>query len=161
MQAGNLKRTHWERAVITSDRFGKSLQPMRIVAVQDCHFIPFQADNPWIVVAKVAGFDTAVYGLPQTSQPVLFEYSNGKALIATTKLSQFVTGRYAPHDAWPIIWDAILEWLTDGKPLPDQVPPRYIALNKPPGYLSSFKKGNERGELLSELIKLYDNAHAS
>jgi len=119
MQAGNLKRTHWERAVITSDRFGKSLQPMRIVAVQDCHFIPFQADNPWIVVAKVAGFDTAVYGLPQTSQPVLFEYSNGKALIATTKLSQFVTGRYAPHDAWPIIWDAILEWLTDGKPLPD------------------------------------------
>ncbi len=119
MQAGKPKRTHWERAVITTDRFGKSLDKMRIVAIQDCHFIPFKADEPWIALAKIAGFDTAVYGLPETSQPVLFEYPKANALIATTKLSHFVTGRYAPNDAWPIIWDAILEWLTDGKPVPD------------------------------------------
>jgi len=114
LQGQEPKRTHWERAVITSERFGAALEPMRIVAVQDCHYVPFETDEPWIVVAKVAGFDTAVYGVPKSAQPILFEH-DGNVLVAATKLSQFVTGRYAPLDAWPIIWGKILEWLTDGK----------------------------------------------
>ncbi|MBE0535444.1 MAG: discoidin domain-containing protein [Phycisphaerae bacterium] len=118
LQASEPRRTHWERAVITSDRFGKALEPMRIVTVQDCHYIPFKVANPWIVAAKVAGFDTAVYGVPETAQPLLFEYADG-VLVATTSLSQFVTGRYAPLDAWPIIWGTVLEWLTHGKPVGD------------------------------------------
>lgn len=118
LRGGEPKRTHWERVVIISDRFGKALEPMRIVAVQDCHYIPFQAKTPWMVVAKVAGFDTAVYGLPESAEPILFEHSDG-VLIATTKLSHFVTGRYAPTEAWPIIWSSILEWLTEGEVRPD------------------------------------------
>ncbi|MBE0535445.1 MAG: hypothetical protein IH624_07215 [Phycisphaerae bacterium] len=118
LEGGQPKRTHWERAVITSDRFGGALEPMRIVAVQDCHYVPFPADKPWMVIATVAGFDTAVFGLPKSAQPLLFEFDAG-VLVATTKLSQFVTGRYAPLDAWPIIWGKILEWLTDGKTVAD------------------------------------------
>ncbi len=41
----------------------------------------------------------------------------------------------------------------DGKPLPKPKPHLYLALNKPPGYLSSFTKANEPGALLSELVK--------
>lgn len=109
LEGGKPTRTHWERAVITSDWFGEALQPGRIVSVQDCHYVPFEADAPWMVLAKVAGFDTAVYGVPDSAQPILFEHDG--MLIATTKLSQFVTGRYAPLDAWPIIWGAILRRL--------------------------------------------------
>lgn len=98
LRGGTPKRTHWERVVSTADRFGKALAPMRIVAVQDCHYIPFEAKTPWMVVAKVAGFDTAVYGLPESAEPILFEHSDG-VLVATTKLSHFVTGRYAPTEA--------------------------------------------------------------
>ena len=32
-------------------------------------------------------------------------------LVATTKLSQFITGRYAPSDAWPPVWNFVLGWL--------------------------------------------------
>ncbi|MDP8205640.1 MAG: pseudouridine synthase [Candidatus Electryonea clarkiae] len=41
-----------------------------------------------------------------------------------------------------------------GNPLPVQVAHRYIALNKPPGFLSNFTKSNENGRLLGELITL-------
>jgi hypothetical protein len=86
---------------------------MRIVAVHDCRFVPFQADAPWLVLAKVAGFDTAVFGLPANTHPLLFEAAEG-VLVATTCLSRFVTGRYAPTDAWPVVWNAILGHLTGG-----------------------------------------------
>lgn len=42
----------------------------------------------------------------------------------------------------------------NGKALPEKIKHKYIALHKPPGFLSAFKKGRERGQLLGELIKL-------
>ena len=131
-QADVPKRAHWERAVITTERFGKSLDKMRIVAIQDCHFIPHKADDTWIALAKIAGFDTAVYGLPENSQSILFECSDYNALVSTTKLSHFVTGRYAPSDAWPIVWEGILDWLTGGKEV--------AALEFEPSVHASFDK---------------------
>lgn len=118
LRGGRPESTVWERAVITSERFGKSLERMRIVAIQDCHYVPFEVDDPWIVMAKVAGFDRAVYGVPMSASPILFEH-HSRLLVATTKLSQFVTGRYAPLDAWPTIWRTILEWLSDEEAVPD------------------------------------------
>jgi hypothetical protein len=111
----------FERGVITSEAFGKKLQPMRIVAIHDCHFVPVKAFKPHIVLAKVAGFDTAVYGLPKESWPILFEHTheNLNMLVSTTKLSQFVTARYAPTDAWPSIWRMVLTWLQPGLDLPE------------------------------------------
>ena len=65
-----------------------------------------------LVSARVAGYDTAVYGLPEETWPLLFEYGKrGDLLIATTKLSQFVTARYAPSRGWAEVWKMILTWL--------------------------------------------------
>ncbi len=109
----------WERGVITSDVFGDTLKPMRIVMFHDCRFIPAEAARPLISLAKVAGFDSAVFGLDGTKTwPILFEIPERGLLIATTQLSNFNTGRYAPRDAWPVIWKTILERLQPGRIIP-------------------------------------------
>ena len=119
MTVGAARRTSLERVVTVSDAFGESLKKMQIVAVHDCHFVDVPAERPHLVVAKVAGFDRAVYGLADTKQyPILFEHPNGTILVSTTKLSQFVTARYAPKDAMQAIWRFVFGWLEPGsKPL--------------------------------------------
>jgi len=62
LEVGQPRGTRWERGVITSKAFGPKLAPMRVVAIHDCRFVPVTVEKPHIVVAKVAGFDTAVTG---------------------------------------------------------------------------------------------------
>jgi hypothetical protein len=105
------RRTRWERAVVASRAFGDDLPVNRILAIHGCRFVPVQAGHADIVAARVAGFDSAVYGLPGSgTSPILFEYPAASAMVATTKLSQFVTARYAPAEAWIRIWKRILDW---------------------------------------------------
>ena len=98
--------------MIASDAFAPALAKLRILAIHDCRFVPLKAEDPHIVVGRVAGFDTAVYGLPKESFPILCELpkreGGGEVLVATTKLSHFVTGRYAPSNAWRAIWNHVL-----------------------------------------------------
>ncbi|MBN1351205.1 hypothetical protein JXJ21_17430 [candidate division KSB1 bacterium] len=130
------RHTEWERGVVVSDFFGAALPPMRIVMVHDCSFVPVTVERAELVLARVAGFDTAVYGLDATeSHPLLFEHPNFPFLIATSKLSQFISGRYAPADAWDNIWQKILNWLQPGVALPD--------LRWQPGVRPSREKGAE------------------
>jgi hypothetical protein len=98
-----------ERGVITSDIFGAALPPLSIVAINGCRYVPLEAPHPHVVLAKVAGVDTAVFGLKDTPIiPVLFDHPRGGLLVATTKLSQFVSGRYMPAESWRAIWQTIL-----------------------------------------------------
>ncbi|MCX6377353.1 MAG: hypothetical protein NTU88_15180, partial [Armatimonadetes bacterium] len=117
----------WERAVVSSDAFGDALPKLRILTINDCRYTPVAAPNPMIVIARAAGYDTAVYGIPESAQPILFEMPDRNLLIATTKLSNFVTGRYAPTADWKTIWECILarldpecrvdlEWTPDVRP---------------------------------------------
>ena len=112
------RETRWERAVVSSDAFGPDLAKWRIMMIHGCRFVDIRSDTPHIVVARVAGFDTAVYGLPDPAAPILFEHPRGDLLVATTKLSQFVTGRYAPADAWGAVWRWILNWACPGEEIP-------------------------------------------
>ncbi len=100
----------WERAVVASDAFAPAADRMRILMIHGCRFLDIPAECSHLVLAHVAGFDTALYGLPEQSAPVLFEHPRSDILVATTKLSQFVTGRYAPADAWRGVWRWILQW---------------------------------------------------
>ena len=141
-ETGEPRQTHWERAVISSDAFAPDLQKLRILAIHDCHFVPVENDNPDIVIARVAGFDKAVYGLPDETYPVLFEMpqqgSQGGVLVSTTKLSQFVTARYAPTKAWQAIWKHIFTWL-----LPNENP---VELKWTPTVRPSFTATEELPE---------------
>lgn len=115
LELGAIRATQLERAVVTSGRFGDALEPMRLLAIHDGHFTPVDPapGDALLAFAKVAGYDTAVYGIEDTeAHPILFEHpGRPDLLVATTKLSQFVTARYAPQDAWQAIWSSVLEWL--------------------------------------------------
>jgi hypothetical protein len=102
----------WERGVVTSDAFGDALPRLRIVQPHDCRWIPIDSPpaNSHIAIARVAGYDTAVYGMAKEHWALLFELNDG-TLVATTKLSGFVTSRFAPSEDWKIIWRAILKKL--------------------------------------------------
>jgi len=119
VEVGPARRTRLERAVVASDVFGDALPKMRLLAIHDCHFVETQAKDPYLVLAKVAGYDTAAYGLKDAKTfPLLFEHPSGNVLVSTTKLSQFVTARYAPKDAWQAVWRTVLEWLQPGREIP-------------------------------------------
>ena len=151
LKLGEPRGIRWERGVITSAAFGPKLKPMRIVSIHDCHFVPTTAEGPHMMIAKVAGFDTAVYGLPKKDAwPILFEHPAGKVLVSTTKLSQFVIARYAPTDAWAPVWRMILGWLQPGLELPELewtpvVRPSYTRDEPLPAdaELEAIRRGNE------------------
>ncbi|MGX5819789.1 hypothetical protein ACWKWU_16450 [Chitinophaga lutea] len=110
---GDVLHTQLERGVVTSRVFGSTLPPMSIMGINDCYVVPVKADEPLIVLAKVAGFDKAEYGVADVPQyPLLFR-SGDRMLLATTKLSNFATGRYGPDAAWKTMWAWVLSWLTD------------------------------------------------
>jgi hypothetical protein len=99
--------------VVVSDRFEPQLKKLQILDTHDCWHVPVVAQNAELVLTRVAGFDTAVLGLPKEGvSPILFKAPEGDILVAATKLSQFVTGRYAPVDAWRLVWNSILDWLS-------------------------------------------------
>ena len=113
------QRLKIERTVVASDFFGPNLRKLRIISINSKHFVPVNVSESHMVAARVAGFDTAVYGLPEDTFPVLFEHPADSMLIATTKLSHFVTGRHSPTDAVKIMWHRILQWLYRDRHIPE------------------------------------------
>jgi hypothetical protein len=109
MVLGAPQDVKYERGVVTSSIFGRELPPQRIVLVSSCRYLPVKVSESHLVAAKVAGVDSAVFGLQDTpADPLLFDHPRGNLLVATTKLSHFVSGRYLPTDAWRTIWQTIL-----------------------------------------------------
>jgi hypothetical protein len=107
------RTAQWQRLVVASDAFLPELPQLRILQVHDCRFVRVRAANADLVLARVAGFDSAIYGLPENDvSPILFRHPRGDILIATTKLSHFLTARYAPAEDWARIWKRVLGWLS-------------------------------------------------
>jgi hypothetical protein len=121
VEFGEPRGVRWERGVVASDAVNLGLQNMHLLALHDCQFLPTVARDPVLVLARVAGFDTAVYGLPKETFPVLFRAKNG-AWVATTKLSNFVAARYAPTADWLTLWTHLLKELD-----PQGAPHRLVA----------------------------------
>lgn len=113
-RSGNL----WERIVVASDAFSPSLEKLSILDFHDGRYVPINAVNADLSLARVAGFDKAVYGLPAEGvKPILFKAPEGDVLVSTTKLTQFITGRYEPVKSWEMVWTWILGWLRPTAPV--------------------------------------------
>jgi hypothetical protein len=123
LQVGTPRKTQWERVVVSSGVFGEALPRLRILMVHGCHFTPMTGSNPLLIVGRVAGFDKAVFDLPQNQSPILFEIPDLRLVIATTKLSGFVSGRYAPTKDWQVFWERMLGRLANSPPVPLKITP--------------------------------------
>eukprot|EP01052_Picozoa_sp_SAG31_P005953 SAG31_NODE_270_length_18732_cov_9.342618_9_plen_633_part_00 len=70
-----------------------------------------------LALAKVAGVYKAVYGAPKPiQQPILFglqleESGQTMALVATTKLSNMISGRFGPVAGWHAFWSFLVSTL--------------------------------------------------
>jgi hypothetical protein len=111
-----VRRSVWERIVVASDAFGPTLPMNHLLMLPQCAFIPVPPRPCLLTLARVAGFDTAVYGMPEDASPLLFAIPERNLLVATTKLSAFREGRYAPAQAWQVVWRQILRQLDPDVP---------------------------------------------
>ncbi len=108
-KANGTIQTVFERAIITSDVFGRSTKPMDILGLNGV-VLKFEDKEPLIVLGKVAGVYKAEYGIAGVQTfPILFKRDN--LLIASTKLSGFATGRFGPKGLWENIWEYVLNWV--------------------------------------------------
>ncbi len=115
LKVGKPRRLHLERAVVTSDAFGESLEKGRLAAIHDGRLVEVKGVRSHLVAAKVAGFDGAIFGIDDVkTYPLLFEHPRRAILVSTTKLSQFVTARYGPQEALQAIWTMVFRWLQPG-----------------------------------------------
>ncbi|MCO5238688.1 MAG: hypothetical protein M9904_01410 [Chitinophagaceae bacterium] len=132
----------WERPVVSTEVFEPGLSKLRILQISDCHILPIASYGDSLkpadlVLARIAGYNKAVYGLPDTTTPLLVQAGDKNILLATTKLSQFVTARYGPSYAWTPIWNHIFAWLSPSNKiiLPEWTPtvrPSYTREEKLP-----------------------------
>ncbi|HZK62878.1 MAG TPA: hypothetical protein VFC34_01965 [Puia sp.] len=118
-----------ERVVVTTSRFGKHLQRMALLGINDCSVLRVKVQNPLLVLAKVAGFDKAEYGIDDVkTYPLLYQKDN--RMVALTKLSNFRIGRYGPNQAWKELWEYLLTWVRGAEQIhfkswPGDVMPMY------------------------------------
>lgn len=102
-------KTQLERAVINSSKI-KGADSLDLIGIHNAFVVKSTAVNPLIIVAKVAGFDKAQYGISDVKPDPLL-YKHGKMLIATTRLSNSVTSRFGPVDHLRPVWEYIFSYL--------------------------------------------------
>lgn len=119
-------QTRLERGVISSDAFGREMPRMSILGINDCHVIPSNAQNPLLVLAKVAGLDKAEYGIDDVETFPLLVEENG-SFYSFTRLSGFAQGRYGPENHWKSLWAYIIRELTGVNDLHFDTWPRHLA----------------------------------
>lgn len=105
------KGSKYERAVVNSSFFGGLPDSLDILSVNGLNYVPAQVSNALMVAARVAGLDSAIYGIPKENSPLLFKWGDRDGLVSTTGLSNFIKGRYAPQVEWQGIWKGILQFL--------------------------------------------------
>jgi hypothetical protein len=151
---GEIHGIEWERAVVASDVFG-SVQKGRILMIHGCRYVDVASPEAHIVLGRVAGFDHAVYGLPEASHPILFEHPVGGLLVATTQLSQVQTARYAPAEAWQRIWQWILSYVTQT----DHPALTWHATVRPTWRRDSILPENSETQAMRRGVQWFHNAH--
>jgi hypothetical protein len=118
LELGEPRLAEYERLVVASDFFAPSLERHAILAQHGCWLRPTQVADSLLVAARVAGYRRALYGLPAETFPILFQLPGRsplpgrEVLVATSKLSGFVTGRYGPAADWKVLWESLLRWLS-------------------------------------------------
>ena len=102
-----IKEVSLERVVV-NDSISPSLRPLDLLSINCGYYFDAKAEHPLLLLAKVAGFDRAEYGLKETPTCPVF-YKHGDNLwISTTQLSNFAQARFMPEYRWKNFWEWFL-----------------------------------------------------
>lgn len=115
-KTGEMKDILFER-VIAPDGFMGCMEEGSILMLNGCWYRPYFKKGPGMLcLAKAAGYDRIVYGLPKEYDTLLDWLDEEKdVLVATSCLSHFITGRYAPTGRWRALWQQILKLMGLGE----------------------------------------------
>ena len=102
-----------ERVVVTKPLGG--LSEMDLLTINKAVYYETKAEAPFMVVAKVAGFDDAVFGLEGTPYSPLVFKPEDNLWVSTSKLSDFARLRFLPEKRWKLFWEAVISDLTGSK----------------------------------------------
>ncbi len=117
---GPIVKAKAERAVVNQSAWlNGHPDSLQILSINGLHYISNDVNNSYIVAAKVAGFDSAIFGLPEKAEPLLFPWGDFPVWISTTQLSRFISGRYAPKEAWSALWYSLMTKILPGVPIQD------------------------------------------
>jgi len=124
------------RITVSNTALKPYVNPNTLLSLHDFTFIPLPYHQAIMTGGKMAGFETSVGPLPKWVHP---DYSNLEIftilaredlrpnVLAATKLSNFVTGRYEPSEQWRLVWQGIIKLVTGH----DVELPPFPALVKP------------------------------
>ncbi len=126
VEVGDERKAVWERVVVTGLDFGRRLPHLRILSAHQCAYVELQGLKPILSIARVAGYDTALFGLPDDVATLLGESGDGSLIVAGTMLSGFVSARFAPHEEWVTVWRVILSRLDPEHTVPDFEAPHRV-----------------------------------
>lgn len=105
------RKIEFERVVVI-DSLSPDLLPMNLLSINRGWFIPQAVSNPLMVVARVAGFETAAYGLEGTPAHPLVYRPSDNLWVTTSKLSDFSRLRFTPAHRWKSFWETLISDLT-------------------------------------------------
>ncbi|GEO02512.1 hypothetical protein AAE02nite_01760 [Adhaeribacter aerolatus] len=107
--ADSVLQTQLERGIITTSKM-KGADSLDLIGIHNSSVIKAKSSQALLMVGKVAGFDVAQYGIADVkTYPLLFQHKY--SLVATTKLSNSITGRFGPVDHLRPVWEHIFSWL--------------------------------------------------
>ncbi len=105
-----LRKVVNERVVVPKT-FG-SLSPMQLLSINQANFFEAKSHNPSLVLARVVGFDNAVFGLTDTEIFPLVDSPAPGVTLSTARLSEFSKLRLMPERHWQSFWENMLTNLT-------------------------------------------------
>ena len=96
-----------------TDSLAPGLGPMDLLSInRGWYFREDAVEDTIMVIAKVAGFDTAVYGLDDTPcYPLVYRKRDG-LWMSTSQLSEFARLRFMPEAKWKVFWEKVIGDLT-------------------------------------------------
>ncbi len=118
---------------------------------------PLQGE-PLLAAARVAGYDTAVFGLPEDARTVVAVHDSCPNLIVSLlPLSNFLRGRFAPLLRWLGFWNGLLERLGLPDRLPETLRPEVDTMYLPDDELppTAVKECVNRAFQMMERVFLY------
>jgi hypothetical protein len=112
----------YERLIVSNDFLSSeicgSLGPEKdtIMTANGCYFLPAETKEHFLCLARAAGYDKIVFGLPEKVYPVLFKHKDyPDVLISAACLSCFLRARYAPSLTVRNMIQALLYWVCGEK----------------------------------------------